>query len=76
MDFAERLRVMRAWRGMSQERLAESSGVSRVYISYLESGRATPTANDEAALRAALGWDETVDAALEALAGEPAPAQA
>jgi transcriptional regulator with XRE-family HTH domain len=39
--FGERLRELRKWRGMTQVRLARSSGVAQNYISELESGVAT-----------------------------------
>ena len=43
MDFGRALRVTRAARGISQQELAERSGVSASYISLIESGKREPT---------------------------------
>ncbi|MBO7668463.1 MAG: helix-turn-helix domain-containing protein, partial [Firmicutes bacterium] len=42
MDFAERLKELRAAAGLSQEKLAERLGVSRQVITKWETGRGTP----------------------------------
>ena len=38
-----RLKTLRERRGMTQEQLAEKSGVSRTYLARLETGRQDPT---------------------------------
>jgi len=70
MTFAEKLRVMRAWRGLLQVELSEKSGVPSSYISHLEAGRMIPKPAEEESLRQALGWDEAADRAFAILAGE------
>lgn len=53
--FAETLRDARAQASLSQEDLAERSGVSVRFISFLETGRRQPSLSALAALSAGLG---------------------
>lgn len=43
MSFGEKLKALRKGNGMTQQRLAEDVGVSRIYIQALESNRRTPS---------------------------------
>lgn len=43
MDYGRALRTCRAMRGWDQEKVAKQSGLSKSYISLLESGRRTPS---------------------------------
>lgn len=52
---AERLKQLRASRGLTLDQLAEQSGVSRAMISRIERGEASPTASLLARLCSALG---------------------
>jgi transcriptional regulator with XRE-family HTH domain len=68
MDFASKLRLMRALRGLSQRELSELAGVPEYTIPWIETGRMLPTPQYEAQIRTALEWDADTDAALELLA--------
>ncbi len=71
---AERVKALRATRGLSLEALAAASGVSRSNISLIESGRSSPTAVVLDRLSAALGV--TVASLFEGpreVAAEPSP---
>lgn len=61
--FCHRLAAIRAERGMTQDELAEMSGVSRSSIAKYESGRHTPSVEIVAKLAKAL------DCSLDVLAG-------
>ena len=52
---ATRLRLLRERRGLTQEQLAEKSGVSRTYLARLETGRQDPTLSTLEKLAKALG---------------------
>ena len=43
MDYGRALRTCRAMRGWEQERVAKQAGLSKSYISLIESGRRTPS---------------------------------
>jgi transcriptional regulator with XRE-family HTH domain len=53
--FGERVRELRTKRGLSQEQLAESSGLHRTYISSLELGKRNVSLINIHALAKALG---------------------
>lgn len=64
MPIAETIRYLRQRAGMSQEALAERSGVSKSYISQIESGRQSPasiTIATISALASALGGKARAD---------------
>jgi len=52
-----RLKTLRERRGMTQEQLAEKSGVSRTYLARLETGRQDPTLSTLEKLATALKVD-------------------
>jgi transcriptional regulator with XRE-family HTH domain len=52
---AARLKAIRERRGLTQEQLAEKSGVSRTYLARLETGRQDPTLSTLEKLAKALG---------------------
>lgn len=54
-SIGERIKVLRAESGLTLERLASESGVSRAMISRIERGEASPTASLLARICAALG---------------------
>jgi len=54
---AMRLKTLRERRGMTQEQLAEKSGVSRTYLARLETGRQDPTLSTLEKLATALKVD-------------------
>ena len=54
---AKRLKTLRERRGMTQEQLAEKSGVSRTYLARLETGRQDPTLSTLEKLATALKVD-------------------
>lgn len=59
--FGERLRVLRAERGVTLKDLAESLGVSQAYLSALETGRRTrptPARVDQICAYFGIIWDE------------------
>lgn len=55
--FGQRIRDLRAERGLNQEELAEKVGVFRTYMSRIETGAANPTLTMIYALADALGVD-------------------
>lgn len=55
--FGDRVRVRRQALGLSQEGLAERSGIARAYIGSLESGQRNPSLDTVARLSAGLGID-------------------
>ncbi|GAA2753396.1 ATP-binding protein [Kitasatospora cinereorecta] len=73
-DFGTLLREHRLSAGLTQEKLAEQSGVSTHAISVLESGRRRPRLSSVMRLATALGLDPTDrDRLLAAVRGEPEP---
>ena len=54
MEFARRLRFLRTTLGLTQESLADQSGLHLTYIAGLESGRRNPTLNSLSAVAAGL----------------------
>ena len=55
IDFGRRLRELRKARDLSQEKLAELSGLERTYISQAEQGRRNTTLSTMQKLAAGLG---------------------
>lgn len=68
MEYADRLRMMRARMNMSQRELSDETQVERSILSRLETGDILPSPDMDRRIRAALGWTPQVDAALDALA--------
>lgn len=68
MNFATKLRAMRALRDMSQQELAEVLEIDRRQISMLESGVMLPSPQLERQIRGALHWPEEAERAFEILA--------
>ena len=54
-QFGERLRVVRTDRGLTQEELADASGLHRTEISLLERGKRTPILDTIVAVAGGLG---------------------
>jgi transcriptional regulator with XRE-family HTH domain len=54
-QFGERIRLLRGERGLSQEDLAERSGLHRTYISGIERGIRNPTLSIILQIASALG---------------------
>ena len=72
--FGERMRVLRAARGLTQQQQADQLGVSKAYISALENGaRGRPSAPlvDQICAWLGLIWDDAED--LKALAARSHP---
>jgi transcriptional regulator with XRE-family HTH domain len=69
MTYASQLRMMRQARGLTQEQLAEKTGIPNTYLSLMETGKVTPAGEWETRLRDALGWTPEADASLAQLAG-------
>lgn len=55
--FGERLRQLRNERGLSQEQLAEASGVHRTYVGHVERGESSPTLYSIVRFASGLGVD-------------------
>ena len=69
MTYASQLRMMRQARGLTQEQLAEKSGIPNTYLSLMETGKVIPAGEWDTRLREALGWTLETDASLAQLAG-------
>ena len=63
-NFGELLKQLRTQRGISQQKLAESAGVERNYIYYLEKGTSEPTLGVLTGLASGLGMSLSELAAL------------
>lgn len=74
MNFGNKLKVMRALRGLSQERLAKLVDTRRVNIIQIEAGELIPGPDLESRIREALDWPADADEAFAILAGEGEPA--
>jgi DNA-binding XRE family transcriptional regulator len=55
LDGANPIRVWRTYRGLTQQQLADKAGISKPYLSQLESGKRTGTTDVLNALAQALG---------------------
>ena len=67
MDYAQKVRVLRAVRGLSQIDLGEITGMANFDLSKIETGKMLPSESGDRAIRLGLGWTPAVDAALDAL---------
>lgn len=72
MQFGEKLRIMRAVRGVTLRELEARTGIPNPMISNIESGRIVPTEDWERRLMSALGYRPELDRALSELAESPA----
>ena len=63
-NFGELLKKLRTQKGISQQKLAESAGVERNYIYYLEKGTSEPTLGVLTGLASGLGMSLSEFAAL------------
>ena len=70
MSFGNDLRTLRAARNLTQAQLAEKALTSRVFISYLETGKLLPSPDLKRRLREALRWGIYEDRAFEILESE------
>ncbi len=61
MDIGAKLKFLRAQHGLRQVDVSVLSGVDHTVISRIENGRINPTPGEIAAIKTALGWDDTVD---------------
>jgi DNA-binding XRE family transcriptional regulator len=57
LDGASPIRVWREYRGLTQQQLADQAGISKPYLSQLESGKRTGTLEVLQAIAQALGLD-------------------
>ena len=69
MTFAWKLRIMRAYRKVTQGQLAALVGTAGYAILWIENGRLLPTPDIEARIKAALDWPENADEAFAILTG-------
>ena len=67
MDFAQKLRMMRAYRGMTQQTLAEVAHIKGPLISSMETGKVLPGPEMTKVIRAALGWPQEANDMLTRL---------
>ncbi|MBA7674739.1 hypothetical protein ES703_82962 [subsurface metagenome] len=74
MSFAARMRLMRAFRNLTQEELMRRLAMPQPVISKLETGDVLPSDALRKRIQTALGWDEAVDRLLEKLDIEAPPA--
>jgi len=74
MTFGEKLRTLRAARGLSQIELSNLAQVDSRFISLMENDKILPNPEWERRLREALGWDENAERGLEILEGQGEPA--
>ncbi len=72
--FAPRMRLLRAYRDLTQEQLGQRLELSQKTISLLESGLVLPSAPLQETIRAALNWTATVDRAFQILENDTRPA--
>jgi predicted transcriptional regulator len=76
MTYASQLRMMRQARGLTQEQLADKTGIPNTYLSLMETGKVIPSGEWDAKLRESLGWTAETDASLAQLAAAPVEAEA
>ena len=58
MKWSEKLKLMRAMRGMQQLELAHETNIWQSKISVLENGLCDPTPDEKQRIEEVLGWDE------------------
>lgn len=75
MSFAIQLRGLRVLRGMSQQDLAEATGIPANLISHMETGKVIPAGDWEVRIKLALQWptDEAFAAIGSNGIAQPAP---
>jgi predicted transcriptional regulator len=69
MTYASQLKFLRQARGLTQEQLADKTGIPNTYLSLMETGKVIPAGKWDTRLREALGWTPETDASLAQLAG-------
>ena len=67
MTFGKQLAVMRLVRGLTQQDLANATGVSRAMVWQLESDDTLPSERVETAIKAALRWPADAEVAFRIL---------
>ena len=67
MTYASQLRMMRQARGLTQEQLAEKTGIPNTYLSLMETGKIIPAGEWDTRLREALDWTPDTDDLLRKL---------
>lgn len=67
-NVSNKIKIVRASRGMTQTQLSEATGLSQWFISEVERGRVNPTVDELERIKAALNWTSALDVHLEALA--------
>ncbi|MBA7615767.1 hypothetical protein ES703_23053 [subsurface metagenome] len=68
--FAARMRLLRAYRNLTQDQLAQRVELSQKTISLLESGLVLPSAPLQETIRTALAWTDRADRAFDILAND------
>lgn len=64
-----RIRQLRLIRGMSLNDLQEATGIHYTWLSRIETGKATPTDEELAAIKSALAWPAEAERAFAILEG-------
>jgi len=59
--------MLRQARGLTQEQLAEKTGIPNTYLSLMETGKVVPAGEWDIRIREALGWTPIADASLAEL---------
>lgn len=70
MILSQRLKTLRQIRGLTQEQLAQLTGIANTYISLIETETIFPGNAWEERIRKALNWTPEIDAKLDELAKE------
>ena len=68
MGFGDRMRLMRAFRKMSQVELERRTGIDQGVISKIEAGKVLPNDELRQRIRESLTWTEVADKAFDILA--------
>ncbi|MBA7569738.1 hypothetical protein ES708_11479 [subsurface metagenome] len=68
--FAARMRLLRAYRKLTQEQLGQRIGLDQKTISLLENGLVLPSAPLHETIRTALDWTDAADRAFDILAND------
>ena len=67
MDYATRVRTLRAVRGLSQSQLSGMTGISRPYLTAIQQDKVLPNSDWRARIDQALGTTTDIEQALDAL---------
>ena len=72
MDFAKKLKLLRAAQGLTQQELAERTGIPQVSISHFETGKVIPTGDWLVAIQRELHWppDDVIFDQLNSIPGK------